>query len=94
MGKKSKKELRNIPIDVFLASDRIEDANIGVYNSNGMRIFGANVQLARAIPDIIDGLKPLGRRILYAITKIGKAFAAAAPSLLASAPFSSSSLQF
>ena len=73
MGKKSKKELRNIPIDVFLASDRIEDANIGIYNSNGMRIFGANVQLARAIPDIIDGLKPLGRRILYAITKIGKA---------------------
>lgn len=54
-------------------TNKVEDVNIGEYNKNGMLLFGANVQLARAIPDCIDGFKPLGRRAIYAMAKIGNA---------------------
>lgn len=47
--------------------------NIGNYNQYGMQIYGANVGLMRAIPDIIDGFKPLERRILYGAAFLAKA---------------------
>ena len=51
----------------------IIEVNIGDYNSSGMHIYGANVTLMRAVPDIIDGFKPLERRILYATAYISNA---------------------
>jgi DNA gyrase subunit A len=50
-----------------------EHVNIGDYNEYGMRIYGANVGLMRAIPDIMDGFKPLERRILYGTAFLAKA---------------------
>lgn len=70
---KNKKKKVNLPKKVFESTAKVVEENIGDYNMNGMKIFGANVQLARAIPDVIDGFKPVGRRVLYAITKIAKA---------------------
>jgi DNA gyrase subunit A len=46
---------------------------MGEYNRRGMHIYGANVQLARAIPNIMDGFKPVARRTLYAMAKISHA---------------------
>ena len=51
----------------------IVEVNIGEYNSSGMHIYGANVTLMRAVPDIVDGFKPLERRILYATAYISNA---------------------
>lgn len=51
----------------------IVEINIGEYNYSGMHIYGANVTLMRAVPDIIDGFKPLERRILYATAYISNA---------------------
>lgn len=42
------------------------EVNIGDFNYENMKKFGANVTLMRAVPEIIDGLKPVERRSLYA----------------------------
>lgn len=43
----------------------IDDANIGEHCTELMKIFGANINLARHLPLLIDSLKPVERRILY-----------------------------
>ena len=57
----------------YQKEDMIHEINIGDFNYNGMRIYGSNVTLMRAIPDIIDGFKPVERRILYSTAFIAKA---------------------
>ena len=57
----------------YQREDNIHEVNIGDFNYNGMKIYGSNVTLMRAIPDIIDGFKPVERRILYATAFIAKA---------------------
>lgn len=47
--------------------------NIGDYNQDGQRIYAANVTLMRAVPNILDGLKPVERRSLYAMAIFAKA---------------------
>ena len=37
--------------------------------TNYMALYGVNVNMARAIPFIKDGLKPIHRRILFALYK-------------------------
>ena len=49
------------------------EKNIGDFNKEGMHIYGANVTLMRAVPDTMDGLKPVERRALYGIAYIGNA---------------------
>ena len=51
--------------NMFYHEKHISKENIGDYNTVGMTIFGANVVLARHVPNIIDGLKPVERRIMY-----------------------------
>lgn len=50
-----------------------EVINIGDYNQAGQRIYAANVTLMRAVPNILDGLKPVERRSLYAMAILAKA---------------------
>ena len=49
----------------YLNTDRIEQANIADVSQKGMVLYGANINLARVLPEIHDGLKPVERRILY-----------------------------
>lgn len=72
MSKKDK-GIRNIPIEDYNKS-KITEENIGNFNQEKMKKFAANVQLARAIPDIYDGFKPVARRVLYAVAIIAKAY--------------------
>ena len=74
MAKKKKGGMDNsVSIPLYKSEHGIEEVNIGEYNKRGMLLFGANVQLARAIPDLRDGFKPVGRRVLYSIARIAKA---------------------
>ena len=68
-----KKKRKGYSIDAYLSDDNVIEMNIGDYNQAGEHLFGANVTRARAIPDIMDGLKPIGRRTLYAMFAISKA---------------------
>ena len=61
MSKKKDKDTKVVSIN------KIEQVNISQYCKEIMMIHGANVNLARAIPDAIDGLKPVQRRVLYAM---------------------------
>lgn len=70
---RERKGVRDIPEEMYRQSERIHEVNMGTYNRRGMHIFGANVQLARAIPNITDGFKPSARRCLYAACKIAHA---------------------
>ncbi len=49
----------------YTDDSRIENVNLGEFNEDDMKIFGANKNLYRAIPSMIDGLKPVARRVLY-----------------------------
>lgn len=57
----------------FLESDNTEDVNTSEYDKEKMRIFIANMNLARQIPRFMDSLKPVERRILYTLYEM-KAF--------------------
>lgn len=39
------------------------------FATNAMMLYGTNINLQRAIPSIVDGLKPVHRRILYALLR-------------------------
>lgn len=51
--------------------DRIEDRPISVEMSESYIDYAMSVIVARALPDVRDGLKPVHRRILYAMHEIG-----------------------
>lgn len=71
--KNKKKSNVNVPVEKYITEDKIHNVDIGSYNRHGMQLFGVNVQLARAIPNILDGFKPSARRCLYATARIAKA---------------------
>lgn len=67
MKKKNKWEGGRVKhLDDFKMSSIIP-ANIGEYNTERVTIFGANMVMARHLPFIIDGLKPVARRTLTSI---------------------------
>lgn len=51
--------------------ENIIEENIGNISEEYQKIFGANKNLYRYIPSMIDGLKPVQRRLLYALYKRG-----------------------
>ena len=68
---KSNRKLPNP--DAYRKEHNFIERNIGDFNKEGMHIYGANVTLMRAVPDTMDGLKPVERRVLYGIAYIAKA---------------------
>lgn len=57
--------------DMFEMEDNIDDADVGEYNKEKMAIYAANSACARSLPDVIDSLKPIERRILYTMFNLG-----------------------
>ena len=47
--------------------DNIKDEELAPLATLMMQLYGVNVNLQRAIPQVSDGLKPIQRRILYAV---------------------------
>lgn len=71
--KKEKNHLKGIDEEVYMDDTRIERANIADLNTENMKLYGANINLARVFPEIHDGLKLVERRILFAMYYISKA---------------------
>lgn len=68
MNKKNRKineHIGNIGNLDYMDESRIENVNLGSFNEEDMKIYGANVNLYRHVPSMIDGLKPVARRTLY-----------------------------
>ena len=51
--------------------DRIEDVDLSSEIKNSFLDYSMSVIVARAIPDVRDGLKPVHRRILYTMFEEG-----------------------
>ena len=47
--------------------DHISSAELGPWAERMMSLYGVNINLQRAIPQIADGIKPIQRRVLFAI---------------------------
>lgn len=56
--------------DDFVNESNIVDEDIADYNKYGMGVYSANVNLARHIVNVTDSLKPVERRILFAMHNI------------------------
>lgn len=62
---KKKKKTDLVNFDFSSANENIIDRNIATQSEEWQKIFGANKNLYRHIPSMIDGLKPVDRRVLY-----------------------------
>ena len=74
MSKKDKFDVKKSPLylpEVY--NKNIEEVNISDTCKEYMQIFGANVNILRHTPFLIDGLKPGARRLLYTMWEIYKA---------------------
>lgn len=58
---------------IYLDDKRIEKENIAELNTNNMKIYGMNINLARVFPEVHDGLKLVERRILFTMYAVAKA---------------------
>src|SRR5690625_3619478 len=50
---------------------RVKEINIGQEMRSSFMDYAMSVIVARALPDVRDGLKPVHRRILYAMNELG-----------------------
>lgn len=73
MAKKNKNPRMwdGITEDDFINGSDVVDKDIGQFNEASMQIYGVNNIYARQLSKLIDSLKPVERRILYAMFKIG-----------------------
>ena len=53
---------------------KLVNKGLGEFGAHSMGIYADEVNLGRAVPDLIDGLKPVQRRILWAQSLLGKDF--------------------
>src|SRR5688572_10549677 len=53
------------------SNERIHDINISQEMRNSFLDYAMSVIVGRALPDVRDGLKPVHRRILYAMNELG-----------------------
>jgi DNA gyrase/topoisomerase IV subunit A len=72
MKPKAKMPNRKGTLDV--AGSLVIPKSLGDFGTRSMGIYADEVNLARAVPDLIDGLKPVQRRILWAASNLGKDF--------------------
>lgn len=61
----------NITENDFIDESNIVDMDISDFNTESMTIFGANLNYARQLVNIMDSLTPVERRILFAFYKEG-----------------------
>jgi len=52
----------------------VREESLGDFGTREMQVYADEVNLGRAIPDLIDGLKPVQRRILWAASHMGRDF--------------------
>jgi len=53
------------------AADSVESIDLDVLTRNCLRLYGEEVNLDRSVPDYRDGMKPVTRRLLYALHTMG-----------------------
>jgi topoisomerase-4 subunit A len=53
---------------------KIINRSLGEFGTLNMGIYAEEVNLGRAVPDLIDGLKPVQRRVMWAASNLGKDF--------------------
>lgn len=68
---KKKKIWDGITEKDFENTDNIEDKEIGEFDKENMLLFAANTNLFRQIIRLSDSLKPVERRVLYALYTLG-----------------------
>lgn len=73
MAKKNKNPRMwdGITEDDFIDGAEVVDKDIGQFNEASMQIYGVNNIYARQLSNLIDSLKPVERRILFAMYKMG-----------------------
>ena len=64
---------KTFDVNLYFSDSLVKSEDIGELNKSNMIIYGANVNLARMIPDVRDGLKPVERRIIYTMYEFSKA---------------------
>ena len=68
---KKKKIWDGITEQDFENLDNVEDREIGEFDKENMILFAANTNLFRQIIRLSDSLKPVERRVLYALYTLG-----------------------
>ena len=58
-------------MDEIIEYDRIKEVNIEEEMKSCYVDYAMSVIIGRALPDVRDGLKPVHRRILYAMSELG-----------------------
>jgi DNA gyrase subunit A len=61
----------NLPVNGQDNFDKINEINLTTEMKNSFLSYAMSVIVARAIPDVRDGLKPVHRRILYGMDELG-----------------------
>ena len=56
-----------------MSQDSIKPINVAEELSNSFLEYSMSVIISRALPDVRDGLKPVHRRVLYAMSQMGLA---------------------
>src|SRR4051812_48607208 len=51
--------------------DSVKDRDIGTEMQESFLDYAMSIIVSRALPDVRDGLKPVHRRILYAMSELG-----------------------
>ncbi len=59
------------------SNDRDDDLNLATYAQRAYLEYALSVVKGRALPDVCDGLKPVQRRILYSMSRMGLGFGGA-----------------
>jgi len=72
MAKKDS-HIKSVDVALYHDTKNVKEANIADLSTENMKIYGANINLARVFPEVHDGLKLVERRILYAMYTICKA---------------------
>jgi DNA gyrase subunit A len=52
----------------------VRNESLAIYGVREMEVYATEVNLSRAVPDLIDGLKPVQRRVMWASALLGKDF--------------------
>ncbi len=69
--KASKKSAKNVATADLFSNIEVEELSVSAYTEKAYLDYSMYVILDRALPHIGDGLKPVQRRIIYAMSELG-----------------------